>query len=545
MIGLTRAEMDASLSTLEQMAAEVGATVLILKEIVLTGAMTAHHQRPCGLSPSLSSISSSAMSLSSGCSADAGSNGRWTVRRPDLDESGRPRRGSRTISSGSGSTPAPIPPPIATKGGGVKGYRAVSGIEKQVIFDMSEIRSDSSSSSPHITPAPVRRSPAFAQSKAEEEDVDEDVPPFHLDMDEETSVPSPLPCIPGQRDHKISGAFARTSDFVNAASPEPSERKKRKWKRWKKVKAGTDDPDWPGSASHPILTAEQRDKARLKAAKSAAKREHRRMELYKGDGMDPNWAERFGGGSGVSGPRDESLIREHGPETPGGPSPLPAMPHQPNRPSSLRLATPASGNHDSLISGYATSSFPRASPSSSSSPSTPTSPTSETDHFVADLLHIPLDNLSLSFAEVQTVTSPSVLMDPFGPPSDHSSFHASHVSCSSVAESDNGELESDPDLDEQTEYATSPRRELPHREAVNSYSYSSGNFDPDIFPPVSNGLELICVEALVVRKTAEGVAGYKDWCEDGDDAWGFGQESRDGFEDEVEVDPEDTWGFGD
>lgn len=58
-IGLTRAEMDASLATLERMASEVGATVLVLKEIVLAA----------------------------------------QPRRPDLDENGKPRRGTKSIAS--------------------------------------------------------------------------------------------------------------------------------------------------------------------------------------------------------------------------------------------------------------------------------------------------------------------------------------------------------------------------------------------------------------------------------------------------------------
>lgn len=58
------------------------------------------------------------------------------------------------------------------------------------------------------------------------------------------------------------------------------------------------------------------------------------------------------------------------------------------------------------------------------------------------------------------------------------------------------------------------------------------------------GIEMICVEALVVRKTAEGVAGVQEWCDDGDDVWGFGHAGAgDGDDGEGEVDPEDGWGF--
>ncbi|EJT48366.1 hypothetical protein A1Q1_02649 [Trichosporon asahii var. asahii CBS 2479] len=81
-IGLTRPEMDASLSTLERMASEVGATVLVLKEIVLTEF----------------SDSDSAASSVSGWSGSAGAcSGSWKARRPDLDEFGRPRRGTKSL----------------------------------------------------------------------------------------------------------------------------------------------------------------------------------------------------------------------------------------------------------------------------------------------------------------------------------------------------------------------------------------------------------------------------------------------------------------
>lgn len=79
-IGLTRPEMDASLSTLERMASEVGATVLVLKEIVLTEF----------------SDSDSASSVSAWSGSGVGS-GSWKARRPDLDEFGRPRRGTKSL----------------------------------------------------------------------------------------------------------------------------------------------------------------------------------------------------------------------------------------------------------------------------------------------------------------------------------------------------------------------------------------------------------------------------------------------------------------
>lgn len=99
-VGLSRAEMDASLATLERMAAELGATVLVLKEIVLDD----------------SASSASSTSDASGTSA-SGSTGGW-AHRPDLDELGRPRRGTKTLADlddaaaapAAGASSADIPP---------------------------------------------------------------------------------------------------------------------------------------------------------------------------------------------------------------------------------------------------------------------------------------------------------------------------------------------------------------------------------------------------------------------------------------------------
>lgn len=98
-IGLTRAEMDASLSTLERMASEVGATVLVLKEIVLTEFSDSE-----SVASSQSGWSGSAGGSATGSVGTAGSggvagvgSGSWKARRPDLDEFGRPRRGTKSL----------------------------------------------------------------------------------------------------------------------------------------------------------------------------------------------------------------------------------------------------------------------------------------------------------------------------------------------------------------------------------------------------------------------------------------------------------------
>ncbi|KAK4686789.1 hypothetical protein P7C73_g3331, partial [Tremellales sp. Uapishka_1] len=112
-IGLTRQEMDASLCTLENMAAELGATIIILQEIVLLGSV-ANPPRESGES----SLSSSTTSVD----RDG-----WIIQRPDLDPIGAPRKGTRVI----GGTPvvevkkkwrrrkkahdSPLPSPCAQK----------------------------------------------------------------------------------------------------------------------------------------------------------------------------------------------------------------------------------------------------------------------------------------------------------------------------------------------------------------------------------------------------------------------------------------------
>ncbi len=322
-IGLTRSEMDASLRTLELMASEVGATVLVLKEIVLIGST---------LSPG-TSLSSSAVSLSSASSPSLGN--AWKISRPDLSK-GNPRptklRRSRRRD-------------LWTSEG-----RGESSKEKQVIFDHAELEArdtDSDDSS-------RRRSSASA--------TDEDVPPFHLDL-EESAPPSP----------------------AGPGAP---------W-RWQ-----------PRPTVLPRFSeaelADREKKAEMKRLKSAARREERRLDLLRGDGKSPVFL-----------PENIS------------PAPIPVIQHQPARPSSLRLATPASPD----------------------------------DGFLNDLPHFPLDSLSLSFADVRTVTSD----------------HAPSLSTSA-----------------ETVYAI----------------------------PMS-GEDMICVEALVVRK-----AGYGE-----EEGWGFGGQ-------------EDGWGFG-
>ncbi|CAK9782976.1 unnamed protein product [Cutaneotrichosporon oleaginosum] len=176
------------------------------------------------------------------------------------------------------------------------------------------------------------------------------------------------------------------------------------------------------------LDYEAAARAEAKRRKSAARREARRLDLLRGDGTGLPYAER-----------SRSPVAEFIGNAPA--KGIPALPHVPG-PSSLRLGRPrVEGNVD--------------------------------DAFLDGLVH-PLDNLSLSFADVHSA-APSA--------------------------------------------ATSPTKPCLLEE---------GQLDPALAPP---GKELICVEALVVRKQQGDEWGYGG----GNDGWGFGGEA--------EADADDGWGF--
>jgi len=374
-IGLSRQEMDASLRTLELMASEVGATVMILKEIVLTGSTS---------NPPIdsSSVSSSYMSLSSIDSPD----GSWIIRRPDLDENGKPRKGSRTLS---GTVVDVKKKDWRPRGGYV--HKTKNHGKRPIIFGEEELSSESGLDSPVAGPSrsTASSSPNLRKTSSQSlsaESVDGDL--FQLDLEDS---PSALPPVT---------TWSR-STRPNRQSRATEEEK-----------------------------AEKERKAEMKRVKSAARREQRRLDLLKGDGMSPM------------------------PDRPINPTVAELkLPHQPVRPSSLRLASP--------------------------------DPSPE-NTFLDSLLNIPLDSLSLSFADVQTVTGDEIL------------------SISSPTE---------------TEYA-SPRTnnvggldaESPMGTALNG-----GRFRTPL-----PGEEMICVEALVVRKVQY---------EEGNGQWGFGGD-------------DDVWGLG-
>ncbi|UOH84451.1 hypothetical protein LQV05_001252 [Cryptococcus neoformans] len=392
-VGLTRTEMDASLRTLELMASEVGATVIVLKEIVLNGLVSKHPTvsiETITAPPPLDVLRRSKLLTKE-----------WTAKRPDLDGEGQPRRGNGAPDShGKGRR---------NKKEKKKNKETRSRTELQQKAKGDDEIIDSAKD--HLSSMSSAASLSTDTDSSFQFDQD-DPPASHLHQYHPILSPAP---------------FSRK--IINPVSPK-SDKKRRK---------------------------------------SAAKQEQRRLDLLRGDGTNPMWAERANQSSKF--PLETSKA---------------VLPHQPARPSSLRLATPAECPDNS---------------------------------FVDDLLHVPLDSLSLSFADVRTVSStcPSQSHYP------HSHPHSAQLS------------------------TPSPIRPLSPVSDHSATTTTKTGIETDMFLPLDDaaltaneilapppGEELICVEALVVRKVQhdhdrEDEDGEAE--EEGEDDWGYGGE-------------EDVWGFG-
>nr|XP_031858308.1 uncharacterized protein CI109_006279 [Kwoniella shandongensis]KAA5525380.1 hypothetical protein CI109_006279 [Kwoniella shandongensis] len=373
-IGLSRAEMDASLRTLELMASEVGGTVIVLKEIVLNNRIL-----PAPISPlASSSFSSSFTSLTSSCD-----DGKLSGKSSEADLKGRTRKSRRK-------------PRVKKKPSSAwdDGEHLVSASQsKLVLFNKEQLENpEDSSNSPTPPEVPVENTDVVSNGEDEH-----DITPFQFDMDD--------------------------------ISP----------KRYPHYKKRFEQPTPPRGDGIPSAARKKDDKKRRK---SLARQEQRRMDLLRGDGTNPMWAELT---SGLT-PETKDHDASH---------PNALLPHQPVRPSSLRLATPVDQPADS---------------------------------FIDDLLHVPLDSLSLSFADVRTVSGEANR-------DDEEDDDAS--SCSSLVQTEDA-----PPLDLVNEALEESRLSL-------------------------QGEELICVEALVVRKIQHDHEGEGEEEEE----WGFGGE-------------EDVWGFG-
>ncbi|KAK6908677.1 hypothetical protein L486_01673 [Kwoniella mangroviensis CBS 10435] len=377
-IGLPRSQMDASLRTLELMASEVGATVIILKEIVLHSSRKSH---PIPQKPSWPSI------------ANVESNEVAKIKKSKWKEGAGSRRRQRYIPHEPGVYGGTTP--------------------KKLIFDPADM--------------------AGSSGISDEEDVTRQDPPS---SDDDTSSPFFF------ERHKPDESI--TTDKHSAPTLSHHSRPSYTTRDHSPSRGGKPSPSPP---SRPRSRKDEK-----KRGKSAAKSEARRLDLLRGDGTNPMWKEMHLDGqctdtaaTMVSNDTScsETLLSLTANGNPAS-SPHFTIPHQPARPSSLRLTTPIQ---------------------------------QESEPFLDDLLHLPLDSLSLSFADVRELSEPD-----------------SPISCT--------ETESHTPIDQLH---------------IDNESQQEGE-------------EMICVEALVVRKLQHDEDGEDDQ-EDEEEIWGYGGE-------------EDVWGFG-
>ncbi|WVW87144.1 hypothetical protein I302_109201 [Kwoniella bestiolae CBS 10118] len=356
-IGLPRSQMDASLRTLELMASEVGATVIILREIVLHPSRKPHPLPPV---PPLPSASSTII-----IEETKTKKGKW--------KKGGSKRRERF-------TP--------------KDPRVYGGTTpKKLIFDPTDLAGSSDTSEDEVDG--LKHAPSS----------DEDSSPFFFEQDNADTPPASML---NTRDNSASPSRDSSSSFGSRSKKDDQKRRK-----------------------------------------STARSEARRLDLLRGDGTNPMWREMNLNDSNDNTPASSSPSTEILDQTSNQlTSPHFVIPHQPARPSSLRLTSPP---------------FQQ-----------------EEEPFLDDLLHLPLDSLSLSFADVRE------LPEPVSPSTTSTSPTETH----------------------------SPLDELPIGD------------DPKA---QGDGEEMICVEALVVRKLQHDEDGNDE--DDEEEVWGYGGE-------------EDVWGFG-
>ncbi|WWC73898.1 uncharacterized protein I206_107870 [Kwoniella pini CBS 10737] len=354
-IGLPRSQMDASLRTLELMASEVGATVIILKEIVL-------HPKATILPKSVNL------------------NGAKPICKNDDKKKVQGRRRKSYTPRDPGMY------------GGTR--------PKKMIFDPLDLSTPSDS----------------------EEEFDDNG--YIEDKENRLDPDDTFFCI--EPDHEERDGINTTNDNsqyssgFNSSSPGRDQNRRSSY------------------------TSKKADNKRRK---SAVRSEARRLDLLRGDGTNPMWNEM----TDISHSNKAVELSQF------------TSPHQPIRPSSLRLATPS---------------------------------TSTDKSFLDDLLHIPLDNLSLSFADVRSIPE-----DP-----------EMHSPLSTSAETFVSTLDKLVDDQGLTENKSTTAEDSPEQAQIE---------------------EMICVEALVVRKLQhdEDGAGTGEDDDEEEEEWGYGGE-------------EDVWGFG-
>ena len=463
-VGLSREDMDASLRTLELMASEVGATVIVLKEIILAGS---------GKTRPLLGERKSTDSLKAASSPRI------------LAENGRTSSEELHMQ---GDSTKPITKKLKLKSKGSKSGKdpknrdhqeGYLGQSKQVIFDPMDLLAgeegwsseddldeDGSSSPSHTRSASIENDDYGVKRRISNDGL------FTLDLD----IPSPR-----------EGILFDVGDQDRNSPP---------------FSNPTSDPAW-----YQMSDAERLDriqKYQMKGQKAAEKREARRLDLLKGDGRGPVWVpgtERQHSDD-VEEPDAAVTAGMRTEDTPSDASnhvndpfwssttPRPShksrldqlvsLPYRPSRPSSLRLMVPTADSSassspentnsiDDVLESGKGEAFGMPDETTSALPSS-SSGDSSRDPLINDLIRQPLDSLSLSFADVRLTT--------FKLPKTRQS----------------GPVEHDP-IEDRTSGPIFSSSISSSSSSMSSISTAASTImlEPD-------PLDLICVEALVVRK---------------------------------------------
>lgn len=441
MVGLTRAEMDASLLTLEHMASEVGGTVLVLKEIVLEARHRNIPLSKCARSGLDAKDADNAAMLGEGTSSWGRGGKKYRSKRRDLRRSAWFDQKMRENARGEAGSHSP------------QTLREEYG---DYALDLTESAEPNDAS---------RLYPSTTSSEPSGEGT-----PFQLELE-----PGP------------------NSTVIPVVSPPGS--------RWRSKR--------PSRRETPEQRAEREAKSEEKLRKRAEKREERRMSLLRGDGhgvgVEPTTLQS-------TSLHSSSTVSISGASESSSQQDLQDIQDVTHRLSSLRLPPPlAHSAHDTRIIEEGLSSTQHDRRTGIDADSDP--------DFFGELLHTPLDSLSLSFADVRTVRaatdsagsdseppSPDDWADISGPPD------AIHGVGAKSPEIQNGNHGTDGGYD------SAERRSV---STMATAIHSDDQSNPE--------LELICVEALVVRKplferVGYGLAPDEDEVEWGgeEDGWGLG-----------------------
>jgi hypothetical protein len=255
----------------------------------------------------------------------------------------------------------------------------------------------------------------------------------------------------------------------------------------------------------PEQRAEREAKSEEKLRKRAEKREERRMSLLRGDGHGVEstlvQSTSLHSSSTASSGASESSSQQDFPD-------IQDVTHQL---SSLRLPPPlVHSAHDPRIEdGLSSTQHERTGIDADSEPD-----------FFGELLHTPLDSLSLSFADVRTIRAADSAGSDSEPPS------PDWADISGPPDAIHGVGAKSPEIQNGNGHRLDGHAADPRRSAVSTMAPASVTTDhgDDQSDPE---LELICVEALVVRKPLFDSSGYglaPDEVEWGgeEDGWGLG-----------------------